>query len=72
MCLFRRLLQLREIWRGQGWGSGSGSGSGETNGDCNGPNLRSSVLKLGWGAFGNGRGDAVAGNIVKRKFNRSL
>lgn len=48
------------------------SGSGETNGDCNSPNLRSSVLKLGWGAFGNGRGDAVAGNIVKRKFNRSL
>ena len=38
----------------------------------NNPNLRSSVLKLGWGAFGNGPGSGVAENIEKGKSNRSL
>ena len=38
----------------------------------NNPNLRSSVLKLGWGAFGNGQGGVVARNIVKGKVNRFL
>ena len=34
--------------------------------------LRSSALKLGWGAFGNGQGGIVARKIVKGKFSRSL
>lgn len=37
----------------------------------NNPNLRSSILQLGWSAFGNGWGDVVARNIVKGKLTRS-
>lgn len=60
-------------WRfrdgGKRWGEGVGRPVGIVR---NNPNLRSSVLKLGWDAFGNGSGSSVAGNIEKGKSNRSL
>ena len=55
--------------RGRRRGEGAGRPVGIVR---NNPNLRSSVLKLGWGAFGNGPGSGVAENIEKGKSNRSL
>lgn len=49
------------------------SGSRETSGARKKyPNLRSFVLKLGWGAFGNGQGGVVTTNTMKGKVSRSL
>lgn len=67
-----KLLQHREALRG--WGVGRrGVGAGRPVGlERSNPNLRSSVLKLGWGAFGNGQGGVVATDIMKGKVSRSL
>ena len=60
-------------WRFRDRGKRRGEGAGRPVGVVrNNPNLRSSVLKLGWGSFGNGSGSGVAENIEKGKSNRSL
>lgn len=67
-----KLLQHREAL--EGWSIGRrGVGIGRPVGlERSNSNLRSSVLKLGWGAFGNGQGGVVAENIMKGKVSRSL
>lgn len=81
MCMSRRAFgncAFGKVTAAQGGSQRVGcweerSGSRETSGVRKKyPNLRSSVLKLGWGAFGNGQGGVVTTNIMKGKVSRSL